>query len=84
LLNHALSGDLQDNSGRGRKVRRRLMDHPMPGSRYPGDLEPRNVGDLQRAVDNRIVVNMVSYAARGSMSVTSDQIRSTAPRDIQC
>jgi hypothetical protein len=60
------------------------MDHSMPGSRYPGHLEPRNVGDLQRAVDNRIVVNMVSYAARGSMSVTGDQIRPTAPRDIQC
>jgi hypothetical protein len=51
LFDHALAGDLQNNSGRRRKGRRRLMDHSVPGSRYASHLEPRNVGNLQRTVD---------------------------------
>jgi hypothetical protein len=51
LFDHAFTGDLQNNSGRGRKGRRWLVHHPMASSRYTSHLQPGDVSDLHGSID---------------------------------
>ena len=48
------------------------MNHAMPGSRDPRDLQPRNVRDLQYSIYQRIVVDL--------MCDTGDRVVSVAIR----
>jgi hypothetical protein len=59
------------------------MSPPVAGGSDASDLEPRNVRDLDRSIDGRIVVDVVSYIAGGSVSGSSSR-DATVPRHIQC
>src|SRR3569833_2229584 len=47
------------------------------------DLQPRNVSDLNRSIDGRIVVDIVSYVTGGSRTQPAGRV-ATVPRHIQC